>query len=152
MINVWASVTVATIDAVKAETAKLSVEVASLEESKGEKVEKESISKEKVIALTAIPIDAEYRKVPALKGEAHKLLDLYYPDEEADQRIAELQKDPSITILGAWDWEGNAVLPVDKEACKAFMPARYDEEGNEVEDDTVRDVVLMYGQSPRDFT
>jgi hypothetical protein len=40
---------------------------------------------------------------------------------------------------------------IDKEGIKAFMPARYDEEGNEVADDTPRDVVLVYGQRPREF-
>jgi hypothetical protein len=120
---------------------------------KGEEITKEPISAERVKVLSAEVASTDLRKTAVVKQAERKLLDLYYPEAEFDQAVAELQKDESIEILGAWNWDGSVRegFVIDKEGIKAFMPARYDEEGNEVADDTPRDVVLVYGQRPREF-
>jgi hypothetical protein len=152
LINVWASVPVAAVEEAKQAREAVSLEPVKGEVVKGEPV-KEAISAERVKVLSAEVASTDLRKTAVVKQAERRLLDLYLREDEFDQAVAELQKDPEIEILGVWGWDGSVRegFVIDKEAIKAFMPARYDEEGNEIADDTPRDVVLVYGQRPREW-
>lgn len=89
---------------------------------------------------------------PRLDGLVRELESLYV-DSIAD--IEELVKGGAI-VLGAWNWDGSRLpeYPLHPRL-NSFMPPRFQtnekEETEEVEDDTLRDVNLVWGQGERDF-
>jgi hypothetical protein len=160
MINVW----VGQSQALKAEVEAIKLE-ASPERVKGEIKEKVAKIVPKEIKGTAREREDYVRlaskiadktdglfRAPRIKAKAMSLESLYV---DSVDEIAALQKGGA-TILGAWHWSGEQVegYPPHKDIGK-FMPPRYetDENGDttEIVDETPRDIVCVWGQSPREF-
>ncbi len=56
-----------------------------------------------------------------------------------------------VKVVGAWDYEGNQLAPVDPRVLE-FQPDLVAEDGSVWRPETPRDVNLMFGQAPRDFS
>jgi len=165
MINVWVSQSVALkaeVEAIKLEAspvAELAVDgkdevleaVAKIvpKEIKGTVREKEDYVR--LASKIADKTDGMFRS-PTIKAKVMQMESLYV---DSIDDIAALEKGGA-TILWAWHWSGEQVSGYPPHAdIGKYMPPRYetDENGNttEIVDETLRDVVLVWGQSPRQF-
>jgi hypothetical protein len=149
-INLWVSIPEETIEEVKLERLESGLELISM---KGDRV----LAIDTKEAYLRDTQQMELRKVPVIESKRRKLLDLYFTDAEFPEKLASIQKDPDAQIIGAWYWDGKPVegIVFQRELAKQFMPARIevDERGEvvTVDDQEVRQIVLVYGQQPRQF-
>jgi hypothetical protein len=149
-INLWVSIPEETIEEVKLERLESGLELISM---KGDRV----LAIDTKEAYLRDTQQMELRKVPVIESKRRKLLDLYFPESEFPEKLAAIQKDPDAQIIGAWYWDGKPVegITFQRDLAKEFMPARIevDERGEvvTVDDQEVRQIVLVYGQQPRQF-
>ena len=145
MINAW----IAQTQAIKAEVESVKGGATAKDAIKGTRAEQRAYAE--VAGKIADRVDGLFR-APTIKTKKMTLESLYL---DSVDEIAALEKGGA-TILGAWDWSGAQVegYPPHADIGK-FMPARFetDEKGDvtEIVDETVRDIVLCWGQSERSF-
>jgi hypothetical protein len=163
MINLWVSVPEETVEAVKLERVSLESSIqfgldidsrlAPIEWDKKDN----ALSADTKEAYLRDTQQMELRKVPVIEQRRRKLLDLYFTDAEFPEKLASIQKDPDAQVIGAWYWDGKPVdgIRFQRELAKEFMPPRVevDERGEvvTVDDQELRQIVLVYGQKPRQF-
>jgi hypothetical protein len=156
MINLWVSVPEETVEAVKLERLESGLELISGDMKGGKKGDRVLATDTKEAYLRDTQ-QMELRKVPVIEQRRRKLLDLYFTDAEFPEKLASIQKDPDAQVIGAWYWDGKPVegITFQRELAKQFMPPRVevDERGEvvTVDDQELRQVVLVYGQKPRQF-
>ena len=145
MINAW----IAQSQAVKAEVESVRGGATAKDTIKGTRAEQRAYAE--VASKIADKVDGLFR-APTIKARQMVMESLCL---DSVDEIAALQKGGA-TILGAWSWDGTQVegYPPHADIGK-YMPARYetDEKGDTIEiiDETPRDVVIVWGQSPRQF-
>ena len=145
MINVWISQS----QAIKAEVESVKSGATAKDTIKGTRAEQRAYAD--VASKIADKVDGLF-SAPTIATKVMTLESLYL---DSVDEIAALQKGGAV-ILGAWNWDGSQVegYPPHADIGK-YMPARYetDENGDttEIVDETPRDIVTVWGQSPRQF-